>query len=77
MPAILRILPSQNYASLSLLGLIGSYGQLGHRGQDVGQSAVCNIMSFGRCVYFFGVRYLFRMYCATPNRQKMAVQNKK
>ena len=27
MPAILRILPSQNYASLSCLGLCGSYDQ--------------------------------------------------
>ena len=27
--------------------------------------------------FFFGVRYLFRMYCATPSRQKIAVQNRK
>ena len=27
--------------------------------------------------HFFGVRYLLRMYCATPTRMNMAVQNKK
>ena len=27
--------------------------------------------------FFRGVRYLFRMYCATANRMKMADQNRK
>ena len=72
MPAILRIFPYQTDASLGVLGLIGSYGQGAGR---FWTEPPCNTMPWAP--YFRGVRYLFRMYWATPRSMKMAVQNKK
>ena len=76
MPAILRIFLYQTDASLSLCGSSLSYDQLAtvariERTYDLQQYVLLTV------VYFRGVRYLFRMYCATPNRMNMADQNKK
>ena len=72
MPAILRIFPYQTDASLCSIGSCLPYGQGAGR---LGTEPPCNIMPWAP--YFFGVRYLFRMYWATPSRMNMAVQNKK
>ena len=76
MPAILRIFLYQTDASLSVIGSCLSYGQSTtvariERTYDLQHDVLLTV------VYFRGVRYLFRMYCATPKRMKMAVQNRK
>ena len=76
MPAILRIFLYQTDASLSVIGSCLSYGQSTtvariERTYDLQHDVLLTV------VYFRGVRYLFRMYCATPNRMNMADQNRK